>query len=66
MAMAKVAGTFESIVGAYFDDFIAPLHEVSGVPAEDLLRMRGKYVQDVAENEKAIAEIEDIYGVTII
>lgn len=66
VSMAKVQGTFESIVGSYFDDFVSPIHSVTGVTDDEMPVLRGQYIQEVASDEEIIRMIENIYGVTII
>jgi hypothetical protein len=66
VVMASAQGTFESIVGSYFDDFVAPTHADKNLTEDELLAVRGKYVQETTSSPLRIKKIEDLYGITII
>jgi len=60
MIMATATGTFESVIGAYFDDTVTPKSE------ETRLTERGAFIQKAANSPSLIHKVEKIYGVTII
>jgi len=65
--MAKASGVFEHIVGAAFDEFIAPTYLVrDDITPQQISEYRGEYIRATAADETEIARLEDLYGVTIL
>lgn len=63
--MAKAEGSFETIVGAFFDEALIQ----KGDPdfnEEQRLAARGRFVAAVAEDPETVTEIENTFGVTIL
>lgn len=64
--MASAAGTFEPIIGAYFDDQERPFLELQGLDAEQIQTKRAEYVMQACNNPELVDTISDYYGVRII
>lgn len=64
--MASAAGTFEPIIGAYFDDKERPFLELQGLTEEEIQARRADYVMKACNDSKLVDTISDYYGVTII
>lgn len=64
--MASAAGTFEPIIGAYFDDKERPFLELQGSTEEEIQVRRAEYVMNACDDPKLVEAISDYYGVSII